>query len=105
MDAEFLDMLGATVTRKTVSATSAYGELTYTGTTTYPARISYSTTLVRTSDSEEKTSSAQIWVYGITNASLTDVWVLPDGSQRLTLRIEAPMDADGTVHHQKFYLE
>lgn len=105
MDPAFLDMMGATVTRKTLSSRDGYGEITYTTDSTYRARVSYSTSLVRDSNGEEKQSSAQIWLYGITSVNLSDIFVLPDGSQRLTLRVEAPMDENGVVHHVKVYVQ
>lgn len=105
MDAEFLDMMGALVTRQTVDQRSAYGELTYTPDRTYRARVSYSNVLTRDMNGEEATSSAQVWLYGIDRLDPTDRLVLPDGSSRLILRVEMPMDETGTVHHVKAFLQ
>lgn len=102
---EFLDMMGAIVTRKTVAQRSAYGELTYTEDRTYRARVSYTNVLTRDMNGEEATSTAQVWLYGLTFLDPTDQLVLPDGSTRLILRVEMPMDETGTVHHVKAFLQ
>lgn len=113
-DDSFLDLLSATVTVTPRSSGDAYGKPTYgTSVAGIPAKVSYVTRRVRVSDSEPITVTATVhlpppaYVYGTVTVPTVTVHskvLLPDGTTRYVELIDAPMDEDGAVHHQKLSL-
>jgi hypothetical protein len=117
-DSDALELMRSIVQYLAYADRDLYGQPSFADPTKFPAHITYKTTIVRTSATEESVSTAQlqmppggfVWYYGediitIPVISIDDQVILPDGTQRKVLAVTTYTDETSTpANHQSIAL-
>lgn len=103
---QLLTLMPSTVKISTRSSHNAYGEPTFSNTTTkYRCRWTQKPGFVRGPGGEEVAYTDVVWARstGATSITVTDRVTLPDGSSPPVRAVETLRDEDG-VHHRVIYM-
>ena len=103
LDAQFKNLMPATVQVVASGTKNNYGEISYGATTSYSARVEKKQRMLRTDSGESLKSETAVYVYGDASLALDSQLTLPDGTVRVIYAIDTVTDETGNVHHQTAY--
>lgn len=95
IDRELIKMMPQTVTVEPRTGVDAYSKPTYSAAASWPAYVDFKPKKIRKLDGEEVVSSAQIYVGGVSGATVNSRITLPDGRQPVILMVNKLSDAQG----------